>query len=126
MGVILYLPGNDDSSAALLRVIKTAIPDDEIEIYSSISELSERLHQSMLDVGVAVLHVASRAELMEIIYLGDLLKELKIVLVLPDNQPDTLDKAHILCPRFIVAAESDFKHLGSVLTKMVDLYDKTH
>jgi hypothetical protein len=126
MGLILYLPGKNEASATLLRIIKTAIPDHEIEIYSSINELSERLHQSMLDVGVAVLHVASRAELMEIIYLGVLLKELKIVLVLPDNQPDTLDKAYTLCPRFIVAAESDFKHLGSVLKRMVDLYDKTH
>ncbi len=126
MGVILYLPGKDESSATLLRIVKTAIPDHDIEIYSSISELSERLHHSMLDVSVAVLHMASRAELMEIIYLGDLLKELKIVLVLPDNQPDTLDKAYVLCPRFIISAESDFRHLGSVLTKMVDLYEKTH
>jgi hypothetical protein len=126
MGLILYLPGKDEASAILLRIVRSAIPDHAIEIYSSISDLSERLHQSMLDAGVAVLHVASRAELMEIIYLEDLLRELKIVLVLPDSQPDTLDRAYTLCPRFIVAAESDFKHLGSVLKKMVDLYDKTH
>jgi hypothetical protein len=125
MGMFLYLPESNESGANLLRIIKAAIPDHAIEIYSSISELSERLHRPMLNSGVAVLYASSRSELMEIIYLSDLLRELKVVLVLPDSQPDTLDKAYTLCPRFIAVAESDFKHLGVVLSKMMDLYGKT-
>jgi hypothetical protein len=126
MGLILYLPGENESSASLLWIIKNAIPEHEIERYSSISELSERLRRPMPDVGVAVLYASSRSELMEIIYLGDLLRELKVVLVLPDSQPDILDKAYTLCPRFIAVAESDFKHLGVVLHKMLDLCGKTY
>lgn len=126
MSVILYLPQKESTETDLLRIIKNAIPAQAIEIYPSIDELSDRLHQTLLDVSVAVLYAASRAELMEIIYLGDILSELKVVLVLPDSDPDVLDKAYILCPRFIAAAQSDFKHLGSVLKKMTDLYDKTH
>lgn len=126
MSVILYLPQKERSEEQLLQIIIEAIPDQKIEIYSSLDELSDRLHQPMPDIGVAVLYVANRSELMEIIYLGDYLDELKVVLVLPDSDPEFLEKAYILCPRFIAATESDFKHLGSVLKKMTDLYGKTH
>lgn len=126
MSLIIYLPKKVKAEEQLLRIIQKAIPDHAIDIYSSIDDLSERLHQPMPDVRVAVLYTASRTELMEIIYLGYLLAELKVVLVLPDGDPEMLEKAYILCPRFIAAAESDFKHLGAVLKKMMDQYVKTH
>lgn len=126
MAVILYLPKREKATACLLRVIKKAIPDDATERYSSIGKFSERLQRPMQDVSVAILYVANRTELMEINELGDLLEEIKVVLVLPDSDPDVLDKAYVLCPRFIAAAESDFKHLGRIIRRMKDLYDKTH
>ena len=126
MSVILYLPQKEKKEDDLLRIIQKAIPGQVIEICSSIGELSERLHQPMPDVSAAVLYAVNRAELMEIIYLNDLLNDLKVVLVLPDSDPEVLEKAYILCPRFIAVAESDFKHLGSVLKKMTNLYDKAH
>jgi hypothetical protein len=126
MGLILYSRETKESGKRLVDIIKDAAPDHNLEIYSSIDELTERLHQPMLDVSIAVLFVASRAELMEIIYLGDLLGELRVVLILADSQPEALKKAHILHPRFIATSQSDFKHLGTVLKRMMKLYDKTH
>jgi hypothetical protein len=126
MGLLLFLPAKDEPGSSLLQIIKTAVPDYEIEIYSSISQLMERLQKPLLDVSVAVLYASSRSELMEIIYLGDLLGELRVVLVLPDGQMDILNIAHALRPRLIASAESDFKYLGSVLKKMINLYDRTH
>jgi len=126
MSVLLYLPKKEKTEDELLRIIQEAIPDQVIEICSSIGGLSDKLHQPVPDVSVAVLYVKNRAELMEIIYFNDLLDELKVVLVLPDSDLDVLEKAYILCPRFIAVAENDFKHLGSVLKKMTDLYDKVH
>lgn len=126
MAVILYSPEKEKPRDLLLRTIRKTIPGQAVERYSSINELSERLHQPMLDISVAVLYAASRAELMELIYLGDLLGELRVVLILPENQPDILEKAYLLRPRFIAATESDFKHLGSVLKKMTNLYDRIH
>lgn len=125
MGLMLYLP-KDERGSTLLEMIKAAVPDDKVEIYHSLHELSGRLQKPLVDISVAVLLAASRAELMEMIYLEDLLGELKIVLILPDSQPEVLRKAHLLHPRFIAAAESDYPHLGGVLRKMMDRYDRTH
>ena len=125
MGLILYSQGTKESGTRLLEIIKEAVSDHKLEIYSSIDELTERLHQPLMDVSVAVLHAATHSELMDMIYLGDILSELRVVLVLPDSEPEALEKAHILHPRFIASAENDFKHLGSVLKRMMKLYDKT-
>jgi len=126
MGLILYSRETKESGKRLLKIIKEAVPDHHLEIYSSIDELTERLHQPLVDVGVAVLHAGTHGELMDILYLADYLSELRVVLVLPDSQPEALKKAHILHPRFIASSHNDYKHLGSVLKKMMDLYDKRH
>lgn len=126
MAVVLYCPSKERFGEDIFRIIKNEIPEHTIEIYSSLDELSKRLRRPMLDVSVAVLYASNRAELMEMITLNDLLGELEVVLVLPDSQPDILDKAHILHPRFIVETEDDFKQLGSVLKKMTERYDKKH
>ena len=124
MGLILYTSGKNESSASLLQIVKNAVPDQAVETYSSVDDLSERLHESLLDVSVAVLCAANRSELIKIIDLGSLLDELRLVLVLPDGEPDMIGKAHLLRPRFIASSQSDFSHLGQVLKRMMDIYEK--
>jgi hypothetical protein len=125
MGVIAYSQDKTKSGKRLLEIVKGGASDHNLEIYASMDELTERLHRPLMDVSVAVLHAATHSELMDMIYLGNLLSELRVVLVLPDSEPDALEKAHMLHPRFIASAENDFKHLGSVLKRMMELYDKT-
>lgn len=120
MSLILYLPKKAQAGERLLRNIRQAIPDRDIESFSSIDGVLERLHRPMPDVRVVVFYASDRSELMEIIYLGRLLSELKVVLVLPDSDPDMLEKSLVLCPRFIAATESDFGHLGAILKKMMN------
>lgn len=126
MGLIAYSQDKTKSGKRLLEIVKGGASDHKLEIYASIDGLTERLHQPLMDVSVAVLHAATHSELMDMIYLGNLLSELRVVLVLPDSEPEALEKAHMLHPRFIASAENDFKYLGSVLKRMVELYDNIH
>ncbi|MEE9910633.1 MAG: hypothetical protein K4571_02815 [Deltaproteobacteria bacterium] len=126
VGLILYLPEEAGLGEKLLSIIQSAVPGHKIERCHSIEELTGRLHQPICDVGICVLYAASRADLMEMIYLSDMLGELRVVLVLPDNQPEMLEKAHRLRPRFIVSTASDLQHLEGVLRKLIDIYEKTH
>ena len=126
MGLILYSKEINGSGERLLNVIKDALPGYELEIYSEIDDLTERLHQPLMDVSVAVLHAVTHSELMEIVFLSDLLAEMRVVLVLPDCKPEALKKAHILRPRFIVTSQNDYKNLDSILKRMVKLYDKPY
>lgn len=124
MGVILYSKGKKESGKHLMEIIKKAVGDANLEIYASIDELIERLHKPLVDISVVILHAGSRSELMDIIYLEDLLGDLRIILVLPDSEPGALHKAHSLHPRFIATSQSDFKNLDIVVRRMMDLYNK--
>ena len=126
MGLILYSKEIKESGERLVNVIKDALPDYDLEIYSSIDDLTERLHQPLMDISVAIFHAVTHSELMEIVFLADLLAEMRVVLVLPDCNPDALKKAHILRPRFIVTSQNDYKNLDSILKRMVKLYDKPY
>ncbi len=126
MGLILYSRETKGSGKHLLKIIQEAVRGYRLEKYASIEDFTERLNQPLMDVSVAVLYAATRSDLMDIIFLGDLLGEIRTVLVLPDSQPETLKKAHILRPRFIATSQNDFKHLASVLKRMMVLYDKPH
>jgi hypothetical protein len=75
-----------------------------------------------VDVGLAVLYAATRADLMELIFLGNFLGELRLVLIIPDRDPTTVAKAHALRPRFLALAEKDLDELESVLKRMAELY----
>ncbi|MRR16882.1 MAG: hypothetical protein EG826_10545 [Deltaproteobacteria bacterium] len=126
MGLILYSKEIKESGERLLNVIKEALPGYDLEIYSSIDDLAERLHQPLVDISVAIFHAVSHAELMEVVFLADLLTEMKVVLVLSDCKPETLKKAHIIRPRFIVSSQNDYKSLDSILKRMVKLYGKPY
>jgi len=124
MSLILYVPKNVKAGDLLLQSIRKDISEQVIEMFLSLDELSDRLHRPMPDVRVAVLYAAHHAELMEIMYRVYLLNDLKVVLVLPDSDPDMLEETNILCPQFIAVTESDFRHLGAVLRKMMNQYNR--
>jgi hypothetical protein len=81
--------------------------------------LSRRLRQPRHNLAVAVLVAASRQELLELLSIRDLLDGIRIILVLPDRQDDTIAKGHRLYPRFLTFADSDFLDVAAVLSKML-------
>jgi len=119
--LILYLPAASGCVEQLVKLIRTVISHHEIRIYRSITDLAERLRKPPGTASMAVLYTATCADLMEVVRLGDALGELRVVLVLPDGEPELLEKAHLLWPHSIVSTESDLQYLGGILKRMLDL-----
>ena len=122
MSLIVYVSGTKETSERFMRIIRNTLPGAPLEVYSTIGELTKRLRQPFLDVNFAVLYAASRAELMEIIFLEKILSELRLVLILPDRDPEMMEKAHRLRPRFVAVAPDDFDQLQCVLQRSMELY----
>jgi hypothetical protein len=123
MASIIYIPAENNLAYTFLTLLETAIPKKKFEIFHSITELSARLVIPPLNVKVAVFFAVTRAEIMRILLLGDLITDLKSLVVLADDDMDTVIKAHILRPRYVTWLDSDFKNVVCVLRNMVDLYD---
>lgn len=120
MNLIFYGAVTEGAWERLQRVIEALVPEEKIEIYRSIDRLAHRLRQPTYNLDIAILLATTREDLLNIISLSDLLEDIRIILVLPDRELDTIRKGHSLRPRFLSYADSDFAEVAAVLSKMVE------
>jgi hypothetical protein len=122
MAVIFYLPAYEERGEELLNRMMVELPQQEVETYRCFPDLRWRLQCPFPDIRVAVLLCMSQADLQEIFSLGEFLQDLKIILVLPDDDTETIIKAHNLRPRYLSWLDNNFFDIVTVLKRMVDLY----
>ena len=123
MAVLLYRPPDSQAGERLQNAIKTELSGKKTEIYHSIKELAERLIKRDHNGFIAVLLADSIFELMELLMMEELLKDIRIILVLPDRSAETVSTGHKLRPRFLSYADGNFSDVAAVLKKMVQLSD---
>jgi hypothetical protein len=120
MRLLLYSPVKEGVGKQLRRVIEDLVSKDKVEIYQSVESLSLRLRQPADSLPIAaVLLAARRGDLTELLSIRDLLRDIRIILVLPDRDEDTIAKGHTLRPRFVSYSDSNFTDVCSVLGKMI-------
>lgn len=122
MAVILYLPEHNGAGARLHRIVKEVLSERNIEWFGSLNEMSQRLHEPIPDVKIAILYLTNKQDLLRVCAMGDFLGDIRLILVLPDGNPETISKAHLLRPRFITYVDNSFDDLGLVLKQMYHLY----
>ena len=121
MKLICYFPlGNDEAVKRLQRVIAPLVMEDYIEVYHSIETLLDKFRQPFQNLNIAVFLAARQKDLLEILAAQHLLRDIRIVLILPDSKEATIYKGHQLYPRFIGYVDDDFKDVGAVLEKMIE------
>lgn len=119
MGVLLYFPASEGIGEGLQEEIERLIPPEEIEIYRTREELYLRLLAPKGDLLAVILLIPDRRELLGILSLRELLQDLRIFLLLPDREEDTISKGHILRPRFLGYADGDPGVVIAVLKKIL-------
>ena len=123
MASILYLPSENELERRFRKLLGFAAPKRKFEIFRTAGELSEKLRKPHSNIRVAVLFTLSHEEIMGILPLGDLMVNVKSILILPDDDRDTLVKAHTLRPRYVTCADCDPIDIVTVFKRMIDLYD---
>jgi len=118
MQVLFYSSGDDQDEKRLEAAVYEVIPESKIELFKRLDDLRARLRKPVEPDSIAVLSAMNRAELQQMQLLRRLLIEIYIVLVLPDRKKSTIRLAHLLLPRFLSPANSDFTDLKTVLDKM--------
>ncbi len=121
MDVILYAAINK-SGDRLLNVIDTITLDGQIEIYRKFELFSQRLRQPGLHTAITVIAADSKKQFSDILDVGDLIKDIRTILILPDRNHATVSHGHSLYPRFISYVDSDFKDVAAVLSRMSEQF----
>jgi len=121
MEVFFYAKEKEGAGKRLQKVIEMLVPKRKTVIFRTTSGLARRLKRprSANDRTVGVLLAASRKDLQDILSIGELLGDVRIIIVLPDREEETIAKGHILRPRFTTYTDSDFEDIAAVLKKML-------
>jgi hypothetical protein len=117
MNVIFFTSVDPSVSNRLTRVLEVHVSRNKLETCRNIDIFSARLHQPLPDSVVFVLQIYSREELMDILPLREFLHDRRIILVLPDSEPEIVSLGHILRPRFITYEDSDYMDMSAILGK---------
>ena len=119
MGILFYANGAAEASHLLLAEIESVVKATDIEIFRTAGDLNSRLRQFRCNLEVAVLMASSRKELQHLVSLQDLFGDIRIILILPDSDRDTISQGHKLYPRFLSYVDGNFADVAAVLAKML-------
>jgi len=100
--------------------LRSLVPEENLEVYRSIEEFVHGLYRLYDYDTIVLLQARDREELLRIVSLRDLLQGLRVILLIPDREVETISLAHRLRPRFLGNSESDFSDTVSVLQKMME------
>ncbi len=120
MNLLLYAKGSTRAGKRLESAIEALALELQPEIFTSDASLGSRLCRLPYYGNIAVLMAATQKELSELLNLKDRLKEIPIILILPDREARTVSMGHKLYPRFVSYADGDFMDVAAVLKKMVE------
>jgi hypothetical protein len=118
MKVLYYGTTNNGAGKRLQKAIESVVPIEDTEVCRDIEELGRRLRLPTSDLSICVFFARSKAELFDLVLMKGLLLNLRILLILPDGDNETITMGHTLFPRFLTYADSDFKDVEAVLKKM--------
>jgi hypothetical protein len=118
MSLIIYMPKANDSSRRLLQMIAQLEWQDSIEIFYHFGRLLSRLRHPSGDEDIALFCASTVKDLEALVANEPLLNNMRLILILPDREAQTISKGHLLRPRFMCYLDGDFSDLALVLKKM--------
>jgi hypothetical protein len=117
--VILYARVMEGAGEKLFQFIQSMTPAQETEIYDSIDQFSQRLRQPRGELTVAVIIANSKEDLLNLLFIRNLLQNIRIILVLPDREEETIEKGHRLYPRFVSFLDGNLEEVAVVLNNVL-------
>jgi hypothetical protein len=122
MNLALYSGNNPAGLQELKVAIECIAPEHDVTAYGNLEDLRRGLHMPLRRPKLAVLKADTRKELEGLLFLRDLLADLRIVLIVPDQDEATLSLAHRFYPRFLIHAATDPERFRAILGSMLKLY----
>lgn len=122
MTILVYTSQQNRAREEIRTSITRALKDQrQLAIVDSVLKLRERLLQPCLEErpNIVLLHFVHQSELEAILGLQNLLRNMKLIIVLPEQSREIVTKAHKLHPRYLTFIHSDYSAVTDVLRKML-------
>jgi len=121
MKLIFYEKIGNDIAGQLIRMMRAPIEKDEVHVYRRINDLSHELAQLSNYLFLLVIIVKDREDLVNIQEIKGLFRDMRIIVILPDRESETVKLGHELQPRFLTFRDADVSEVSRILGKMLKL-----
>ena len=118
MVFIIYKPSTTNTDK-LQRIIDPLVSERQVENYSSIKDITKRLQRPMKEEVVGVFMPSNEKDLSDLLSINHLVRDIRIILVLPNRDEKTISIGHSLRPRFLTYADGDLSDVAAVMSKMM-------
>ena len=115
--MILFYAQQNHRVVETLRKLLTGL---KIERFRSVASIARRLGRPCHGVQIALVVIDDGDEMTRIGEIEDLLRGLRLVIVLPGHDSGMVSTAHKLGPRFIAYADNGFEQAVAVIRKMAE------
>lgn len=118
MKLLVYASPFNRAVPTLLKSLSTLTADIHSEHIASLESLAACLRKPMGVPSVGILMPPDRSELSALVNHRHLLRDMRIILVLPDAEAATMKTAHLLRPRYVSYGDGDLSDVVAVTSRM--------
>ena len=118
MKTILYSKGDCELKDQISGLIENQLPLIQVVPTDSIQHFSETICRPLSRISVAIVIIHSPSEIDELLSDTHLFDNIRLILVLPDQDTGTIKTGLKLSPSYISHIDSDFEDILSVLKKI--------
>ena len=119
MRLLIFTSPFNATGRKLLTAMRSLDESLEVQHIADIETLSACLHQPMRTPTIGILAPSDPMELAAMIDLRHLLRDMRIVLILPDTGNPIVNGSHLLRPRYVGQAEGNLSDVAAVVNRMV-------
>ena len=120
MKLVIYAHPFDGTARNVLKSIRDRYEGSKTVYLPALNDVETYLRQpSHLDE-LLVLMPKDRQELDDLVAIGDLMRDAKLVLVLPEDDPGINEQSHLMRPRFVTYTDCDPSHLILVVDRLLE------
>ena len=113
MELLLYAPVSQDVRERVVDTLEPVVPDDSMQVCSTIGNLYRSLQTSKPHLTIVVLVLSDRKDLKKLCSIRSMLRDARILLVLPDTEEETIAMVHRFQPRYLTFVDKNGKeHCG--------------
>jgi hypothetical protein len=121
MKCIFYEKKSGIIAEQIIGLLKASAIENNTELYHTIRTLSQRLTRPIDGLAIMVLIAGDRKDLLSILAIQKLFGVIKIIIILPDREDESVKIGYKLQPRFLTYVNGDISEVHAVLRKMLEL-----
>jgi hypothetical protein len=117
--LLFYAAQKNHAVDALEEMLAERLPPHKVSYCNDMDALEKRLRRPRYDLNIIMICICDAIEMVKLSELRPLLLDLRLLLILPKRDDDTVAWAHQFAPRFIAYADSRISQVAAVLEKMI-------